>query len=210
MRVIVTAGPTREYIDDVRFISNPSTGKMGYAVAAEARRRGHEVHLLSGPTCLSAPEGAKVSRFESVEELKSLLTASLKEADCLVMAAAVGDYRPRERTSGKRKKTQNLTLELVATPDVLASVGDSRGGRIHVGFAVESENGPENARRKLDSKQLDMIVLNSPESFGADKAVFTLLYSDGRQRPLGRVSKAALAALILDEAEAFLSPSDNG
>ena len=201
MRIIVTAGPTREYIDDVRFISNPSTGKMGYAIAEEAARRNHEAVLLSGPTCLDAPEGVATSYFESVEELYSMVVEAIPEADCLVMAAAVGDYKPAERFTGKRKKTATLTLQLVATRDIAKSVAPLKGGRIFIGFAVEVADPVVNARKKLTAKSLDMVVLNAPESFGADRANFTLLFPGGEVRPLVNIAKSHVAAAILDEIE---------
>lgn len=174
---------------------------MGYAVAAEALERGHQVHLLSGPVCLAPPEGARVSAFESAEDLYELARGALDEADCLVMAAAVGDYRPAGRVTGKRKKTAELTLELVATRDVLRSLGEVKGGRVFVGFAVETEKPLENARRKLERKSLDMLVLNSPASFGADEADFTLVLPGGEGESLGRLSKARLAGIIIERVE---------
>lgn len=205
MRIIVTAGPTREYIDDVRFISNPSSGKMGYCIAAEAVRRGHEVTLISGPTCLEAPEGARTLYFQTVGELYGLVSDALPEADCLVMAAAPGDYRPAQRITGKHKKTETLTIELVATMDVLKSVAPTKGDRIHVGFAMEVADPLANARKKLESKSLDMLVLNAPESFGADKANFTLLFPDGEARPLVNTDKTAVAAAIINEVESLFA-----
>ncbi len=174
---------------------------MGYAVAAEALSRGHDVHLVSGPVCLAPPDGARLSTFESVEELFAALSAAMDGADCLVMAAAVGDYTPARRLVGKRKKSSSLTLELVATRDVLKTLSDAKGDRIFVGFAVEAENAVENARRKVKEKDLDLIVLNSPSSFGAEKAEFALVFSDGRTTALGELPKARLAAVILDEIE---------
>ena len=201
VRILVTAGPTREYIDDVRFISNPSSGKMGYAIAAEGRRRGHDVHLLSGPVCLEPPVGVKVSHFESAEELYNLVNDSLPKADCLIMAAAVGDYRPVRRISGKHKKGESLTLELAANRDVLASVAGLKSGKIFVGFAVEVKDAVGNARKKVKAKGLDFVVLNSPASFGAERAEFTFVFSDGSVRPLGTTAKSAMAGEILDAVE---------
>ena len=205
MRIVVTAGPTREYIDDVRFISNPSSGRMGYAVAAEAVRRRHKVSLLTGPVCLEPLAGVDVSRFESAEELYALLRAALPEADCLVMAAAVGDYRPSERISGKHKKGAPLTLELVATRDVLESVAPLKNDKIFVGFAVEVKNAIENARKKVGAKALDLLVLNTPASFGADRAEFAFVFPGGQTRPLGVVAKTLVAAEILNVVERLFS-----
>jgi phosphopantothenoylcysteine decarboxylase/phosphopantothenate--cysteine ligase len=197
VRILITAGPTREYIDDVRFISNPSSGKMGYAVAAEGRRRGHGVHLVTGPVCLDPPTGVKVSHFESAEELYK----SLPKADCLVMAAAVGDYRPVRRIRGKHKKGESFTLKLTANRDVLASVAGVKSGKIFVGFAVEVKDAVGNARKKVKAKGLDFVVLNSPASFGAERAEFTFVFSDGVVRPLGTMTKNAVAREILDAVE---------
>jgi phosphopantothenoylcysteine decarboxylase/phosphopantothenate--cysteine ligase len=174
---------------------------MGYSVAAEALRRGHEVRLLSGPVCLEAPAGAEVSRFESVEELYALAVEALREADCLVMTAAVGDFRPAERIEGKHKKTGALELSLVPTRDILASLAGDKGRRIFVGFAVEAQNALDNARAKVAAKSLDFLVLNSPESFGAERADFSLVFSDGATRALGTAAKTAVAGVILDEVE---------
>ncbi len=210
MRIVVTAGPTREYIDDVRFISNPSSGKMGYAVAGEGLRRGHEVDLVSGPVCLSPPEGAHFSSFESVEELHGALRSVLSGADCLVMTAAVGDYRPARRMTGKHKKQASLTLELTATRDVLASLAPAKGRCIFVGFALEVDDALENARRKVKDKSLDLLVLNNPSSFAAEKSEFTLVFADGSHRGLGEVSKARLAAVLLDEVERLFGAREGG
>jgi len=201
MRILVTAGPTREYIDDVRFISNPSSGRMGYAVAAEAARRGHEVRLLSGPVCLEPPGGVEVERFEGVEELYRLASAALADSDCLVMAAAVGDCRPKERFHGKRRKGGPFKLIMMPTRDVLLALASEKGERIFVGFAVESENTFERAEEKLRRKSLDLLVLNTPESFGADSARFSLLSAGGRCESLGLISKAKLAGLICERVE---------
>lgn len=210
MRIVVTAGPTREYIDDVRFISNPSSGKMGYEVAAEAARRGHSVCLLSGPVCRKAPAGVRILHFESVDDLMRLAGQAVAEADCLVMAAAVGDYKPARRIAGKHKKAQRLELELVATTDVMASLAEAKGRRIFVGFAVESENVLSNALRKIESKGMDLLVLNGPESFGAETADFSLVLQDGSVEGLGVVSKAEVAGRLLDEAEALLGARESG
>ncbi len=187
----------------MRFISNPSSGRMGYLVAAEAARRGHDVHLLSGPVCLEAPEGVRISPFESVDELYNLCAGYLEETDCIVMAAAVGDWKPATRAPGKRKKCASLTLELVPTRDVLASLAQAKGGRVFVGFAMEVEAPVENALGKAVAKSMDLVVVNGPASFGAERAAFTFVFPDGRSKALGEVLKERLAGLILDEAEAL-------
>lgn len=204
MRIVVTAGPTREYIDDVRFISNPSSGKMGYLVAAEALRRGHKVELVTGPVCLEAPPCARVCCFESVDDLYRLARRAIAKADCLIMAAAVGDYRPKRKIPGKHKKGASFALQLVAVRDVLASLSRRFRGKIFVGFAVEVKNAVANARKKVKEKALDMLVLNTPVSFGADRAEFTFVFPNGETRSLGRVTKAAVAVAILDVVEGLL------
>ncbi len=201
MRIIVTAGPTREYIDDVRFVSNASSGRMGWAVCRQALARGHDVQLFSGPVCLDPPEGVRFEAFESVDELYGLLAGALERADCLVMAAAVGDYIPAERIKGKHKKLPKWTLELLPARDVLVSLVPLKGERVFVGFAVEAENAIENARGKLAAKSLDMIVVNSPESIGASQAGFRLVLPEGPARELGVISKERMAQILLDEAE---------
>ncbi|WP_456435418.1 bifunctional phosphopantothenoylcysteine decarboxylase/phosphopantothenate--cysteine ligase CoaBC [Thermovibrio ammonificans] len=171
-KVVVTAGPTREYIDPVRFISNPSSGKMGYAVAKAAAAAGAEVTLISGPTCLKAPYRVKRVEVESVEEMREAALKAFKEADVYISAAAIGDYRPKERHSSKIKKGKGgLILELVRTPDILREVASlKREGQVVVGFAAETDNVIENAREKLFRKRLDAVVANSVRSgvFGSD------------------------------------------
>lgn len=201
MRIIVTAGPTREYIDDVRFISNPSSGRMGYAIAAEAAARGHSVLLCTGPVPIKPPAGVEVVPFEAGEELYEQVRQALDSADCLVMAAAVGDYRPARRISGKHKKGAPLTLELVPSRDVLSSLSGLKGDKIFVGFAVEVKDAVENARKKVEAKGLDFVVLNSPASFGADGADFTFVFPGGRTRSLGFAAKTVVAAEILNLVE---------
>lgn len=174
---------------------------MGFCIAAEAAGRGHDVRLLTGPVCLDIPSGVEVSRFETVEELYALACAALEDADCLVMAAAPGDYRPASRIAGKHKKQPSFALELVATRDVLASLAVRKADRIFVGFAVETNDALENARKKIQAKSLDFIVLNTPASFGRDRADFTFVFPGGRTRPLGTVAKTDVAAAILNEVE---------
>ena len=174
---------------------------MGWAVCSEALRRHHEVTLLSGPVCMEPPQGARFEGFVSVEDLHRRLSEALEEADCLVMAAAVGDYASAERIKGKHKKRPTFTLELVATRDVLASLAPRKGSKVFIGFAVESENAVRNAERKLEAKSLDMVVLNSPESFGACKSDFSFIFPGGEAKDFGMISKERLAGLLLDEAE---------
>jgi phosphopantothenoylcysteine decarboxylase/phosphopantothenate--cysteine ligase len=171
-RVLVTAGPTREPIDPVRFISNPSTGKMGYAIAAVAARRGADVTLVSGPTALADPPGASVVRVETAEEMARAVDEASDGVDLFVGAAAVSDYRPREVLAQKRKKAPgDETLVLARTPDILAGLGARLAGRadapVLVGFAAETEDVIANAREKLKAKRCDLVVANKIGAAGA-------------------------------------------
>ena len=171
-RVLVTAGPTREPIDPVRFISNPSTGKMGYAVAAVAARRGADVTLVSGPTALADPAGTRVVRVETAEEMARAVDSAADGMDLFVGAAAVSDYRPREVAAQKRKKAAgDETLVLARTPDILAGLGARLAGRpdapVLVGFAAETEDVIAHAREKLKAKRCDLVVANKVGAAGA-------------------------------------------
>jgi len=177
-RVLVTAGPTREPIDPVRFISNPSTGKMGYAVAAVAARRGADVTLVSGPTALADPAGTRVVRVETAEEMARAVDAATDGMDLFVGAAAVSDYRPRDVAVQKRKKSAgDETLVLARTPDILAGLGARLAARpdapVLVGFAAETEDVIAHAREKLKAKRCDLVVANrvgaSGAGFGSDE-----------------------------------------
>ncbi len=177
MRFVITAGGTREYIDPVRFISNASSGRMGYALAHAALRAGHEVTLITAPTALKPPSGAKVIRVESAAEMFKAVKERFPECDCLIMAAAVSDYTPARpaRTKLKKRPTK-LTLELKPTADILKWAGrhktksrtTGRGPQIVVGFALEDRDLRVNAERKMREKHVDMIVANAPSSIGSD------------------------------------------
>ena len=205
LRVLVTAGATRERLDPVRFLSNDSSGKMGFAIAAAARDRGAEVTVVCGITQVEPPEGVRVIRVESTRELFEAVTRSAPEADVVIQAAAPADYRFAITHDQKLKKQDGLPLmvELVENPDIAAAVGKAkRPGQVLVGFAAETEHLMENAARKLERKNLDMIVANDVSQPGAgfnvDTNIATLLTHDGaRECPLQ--SKAALAQDILDE-----------
>jgi phosphopantothenoylcysteine decarboxylase/phosphopantothenate--cysteine ligase len=211
--VVVTAGPTYEDLDDVRYIGNRSSGRMGYAVAAEAVRRGARVVLVSGPSSLVAPAGAELVRVRSAEQMDTAVQRHAPDADIVVMAAAVADYAPERRAPGKIEKTDApLELALVRTPDILASLGQARGGNarpVLIGFAAESGDPVERGRQKLVRKGADLIVANdiSTEGSGFDSELnsASIISRDGVETfPLG--PKSALAALILDRAEARLTP----
>lgn len=169
MRVMITAGPTREYLDDVRYISNASSGRMGYALAEAVLAAGHEVVLITGPVLIAPPAGCQIVEVETTEDLLRECRAHWNKCHGVIATAAVCDYRPRERFPGKLAKTGvSLELELVETADVLADLGKHKGNRWIVGFALESEEFAHvNALRKLKEKNCDAIVLNRPTAIGA-------------------------------------------
>ncbi len=168
--VLITAGPTREPIDPVRYIGNRSSGRMGYALAEAALRRGARVVLVSGPTALEAPGAAEVVAVETAEEMRQAVLSRMGDATIVIKAAAVADYKPKQRSPQKIKRRGALSLELEPTSDILAEVASKRSSQIVVGFAAETENALENARRKLASKSLDAIVVNdvSRKGIGMD------------------------------------------
>ena len=203
-RVLVTAGPTREDIDPVRFLSNRSSGKMGYAVARAAARRGAKVVLVTGPTALETPGGVERVDVRSAEDMLRAVEARFPECTLAIFAAAVADYRAVEPSESKIKRTQDaLTLRLEPNPDILATVAREKGDRLVVGFAAETDNVAENARKKLAQKNADVMVANDVTAEGAgfdvDTNMVTLLSSDGRDLPLPRLTKAEVAERILDE-----------
>lgn len=203
LKVVVTAGPTREYIDPVRFISNPSTGKMGYALAEGAARRGARVLLISGPTDLYCPPGVERTSVVTAAEMSKAVKLSMKGADVLVMAAAVADYAPAAIARSKMKKSGGVPdIEFVPTEDILKSVTARKGKRIIVGFAAETDNVIKNARGKLKDKGLDLIVANkvdSPESgFGTETDLAAVIGSGKEKVELRMMSKVELSTLVLD------------
>jgi phosphopantothenoylcysteine decarboxylase/phosphopantothenate--cysteine ligase len=180
MSILITAGPTREYLDDVRFLSNASSGKMGYALAQAATEAGHEVVLVSGPVALAPPAGCELHSVESTAEMFDVCLAQFPKCAGAIGAAAVCDYRPRERRTGKIAKTgRPLQLDLVDTPDILAELGRRKEHRWIVGFALESQNPRENALRKLRAKGCDAIVLNHPSAIGTEQTSVELIDSHG-------------------------------
>ncbi|HUQ46487.1 MAG TPA: bifunctional phosphopantothenoylcysteine decarboxylase/phosphopantothenate--cysteine ligase CoaBC [Gemmatimonadaceae bacterium] len=209
--VLVTAGPTREQIDPVRFLSNYSSGKMGVAIAAAAWRRGADVTLVAGPLAVALPVGVTHVPVQSTTEMRDAVAERLPEADLLVMAAAPADYQPAARATGKLKKTGSArTLELQETPDILTSTRHvRRDSAIVVGFALETDDLLANATRKLESKGLDMVVLNAANEpgagFGVDTNRVTIVRA-GRAEPeeLPLLDKRDVADAILDRVEALL------
>ncbi len=203
-RVLVTAGPTREPIDPVRFLSNRSSGKMGYALAEAARVRGASVTLVSGPTALAAPSGIEMVRVETAAEMRSAVRFHAPSADLILAAAAVSDFRPAEYAAQKVSKGAGaLTLPLAANDDILAGLGrEKRVGQTLVGFAAETEDVLGHARTKLAAKNLDWIVANDVSAEGAgfdgDTNIVTLLARDGREVSLPLLTKREVAEQILD------------
>ena len=201
LRVVITAGPTYEALDPVRFLGNRSSGRMGYALAEVAAARGASVTLISGPTHLGAPAGVTLHRVRSAREMRDAVFAAKGDADAVIMSAAVADYRPAEVATEKLKKGDGgLTLTLVKNPDILAELGASRTGTspVLVGFAVETRELVAYAREKLARKRCDLVVANlASDGFEGDDNVATLVSTDGVE-PLGRMSKRALAGRILD------------
>ena len=203
MKVLVTAGPTREYLDAVRFISNPSSGRMGYAIAAAFLRAGHGVVLVSGPTSIAPPSGAKVVRVESARQMRAAVLKEFKSADCTIMAAAVGDYRPERRSRGKiKKRSERMTVRLVRNPDILEELGRRKGSGMLVGFALETGAGEREARAKMRRKNLDLVLLNSPAALAAEKATVKIMRPDGRAVRLKNRSKEEIAATLLEIVQA--------
>ncbi len=168
MRILITAGPTREYLDDVRYLSNASSGQMGYALAEAAVAAGHEVLLVSGPVALDPPVGCELVQVETTGEMGTACQSGFRSCDGVIAAAAVCDYKPRARHEGKLAKTgDGVTLEMIETDDVLASLGAIKEHRFVVGFALEATNPRERALQKLRAKNCDAIVLNGPEAIGS-------------------------------------------
>ena len=208
MRVLVTAGPTREYIDPARFISNYSTGTFGYEIARSGLRRGWRVTLVSGPTAIKPPAGARFIAVETALEMLRAVREESGKADCVIMAAAVCDWRVRRPSASKIKRAGGKkTLRLVENPDILLEVAKRKAPAALVGFALETENLRENAIKKLRGKGLDMIVANklTPGSgaFGDKKTDVLIIDRSGRETEAKGRSKRELAEIILDKVFEF-------
>jgi phosphopantothenoylcysteine decarboxylase / phosphopantothenate---cysteine ligase len=202
--VLVTAGPTREPLDPVRYLSNRSSGKMGYAIAQAAQRRGARTLLVSGPTALKPPDGVEFVPVTTVAEMRLAVLDRWPQTTVAIKAAAAADYRPRQRAAQKiRKSGKDLTLELEPTEDILAEIGRQKGGRILVGFAAETEEMIAHARSKLESKHLDLIVANDVSDpgigFDSDYNTVAILGKNGLERRLPKLPKTEVAREILDE-----------
>ena len=209
-RIVVTAGPTWEPIDPVRFVGNRSTGRMGFAVAREAFARGADVTLVVGPGTVEPPEGPRVVRVATAEEMRMAVLEAGEDANVVIMAAAVADFRPREAAHGKLKKEEGPPrLELVPTPDILAELGEVKGDRVLVGFAAETEDVEAAGRAKLVAKGLDLLVANEVgregTGFGSESNHAAILSRTGDDEPLREWTKAELAAAVCDRLTKMLS-----
>jgi phosphopantothenoylcysteine decarboxylase/phosphopantothenate--cysteine ligase len=203
-KVLVTAGPTMEKIDPVRYITNHSSGKMGYSIAEEAARRGAEVTLVSGKTNLTAPAGVKVINIESALEMYEKVVENYEDSDIVIKSAAVADYRPKKAADQKiKKKDGDMQILLERNPDILAYLGENKGNKILVGFAAETNDIKENAYKKVNKKNLDFIVANDILEAGAgfkgDTNKVNLYFSDGHEVNLPLMSKKEVAQKIIDE-----------
>ncbi|MHC4114806.1 MAG: phosphopantothenoylcysteine decarboxylase domain-containing protein [Planctomycetota bacterium] len=199
MHFLITAGGTREYIDPVRFISNASSGRMGYALAGAAVKAGHKVTLITAPANLKPPKNAKLVRVETAGEMLDAVKRFFDKCDCLIMAAAVADYTPVKRAKTKIKKnTRLLTLRLKPTADILKWAGNhKRKGQILVGFALEDKKLRQCAEKKLKAKNLDVIIANTPAAIGADSSSVQIKTPAAAWMKLGKVSKTAAAKKIV-------------
>lgn len=209
MKFLITAGPTREALDPVRYLTNRSSGRMGYALAGAARHEGHSVLLISGPTTLDVPEGVDFIQVETAQQMYETVRDMLRGMDIAILCAAVADYRPVAQAEHKIKKTEErITLELERTPDILGSMRtEFNYGGVLVGFAAETNDVIENAQGKLHRKGCDMIVANDVSrpgiGFGSAENEVTLIYTD-RTEPLPRESKEWIAMQIVEHALALV------
>ncbi len=203
-KIIVTAGPTRESIDPIRYISNHSTGKMGYAIAEKAARRGGEVYLISGPTDLETPIGVNIINVTSADEMQSTIMEHYCNADVVIKSAAVSDYKPAEISNQKiKKEDMDLLIRLRKNPDILYELGKIKGEKILVGFAMETQNLLENAKEKVSKKNLDFIVANDLNQEGAgfafDTNVVKIIDKNGHVENIPKMAKTDLADIIIDK-----------
>jgi phosphopantothenoylcysteine decarboxylase/phosphopantothenate--cysteine ligase len=207
LKVLVSAGPTREFFDTIRFISNPSSGKMGYAIAREATRRGHEVTLVSGPVSLKPPKDVETVQVTSAAEMYQACKKVYQNADVGIMCAAVCDYRPCETATQKmEKKARNKRVSLEPTEDIALELGKRKGKRLLIGFALQDHDPYQHAERKLEKKNFDLIVLNGPDNVGTDQAMVELYTpAAGWTRPIIG-TKAVIARRLLKTIESMREP----
>ncbi|MCC7430454.1 bifunctional phosphopantothenoylcysteine decarboxylase/phosphopantothenate--cysteine ligase CoaBC [bacterium] len=203
-KILITAGPTREFIDPVRFISNPSTGKMGFAIAEQSQKMGAEVTLVSGKVSIPFPNGVKLISVTTAEEMLKATSENYEKQDVVIFTAAVGDYKPKTISTEKIKKSEeNLTIELVKNVDVAYELGKIKKGKIHVGFAVETENEIANSQEKLKRKNFDFIVCNNPKiegsAFSTPTNKVTFVFGNGKTEELPLLPKEQVALAILEK-----------
>lgn len=208
IRFLISAGPTREPIDSVRFISNYSSGILGYSLASEAQRRGHKVILVSGPAAIERPKGIKCVLVQTALEMRSALRKAFKNCDCLVMNAAVCDYRPLKFSKKKIKKTtEKFSLELIKNPDILEELSFDKKDRLLIGFAVETEHVFKNAFKKLKNKHLDAIVVSKISRFnvpfGGGRVSVDIIDKEGAVQKIVNSTKAELSEKLLDRIESL-------
>ncbi len=203
MHILITAGGTREYIDPVRFISNASSGRMGYALAHAAIQTGHKVTLITAPTSQREPNGAKLVRIETAAQMFDAVKKHFERCDCLIMAAAVADYTPARPGKNKMQKTNKpLTIKLKPTADILKWAGKhKRKNQIVVGFALEEKNLRRNAEKKLKDKNLDMIIANTPAAIDAEKTTIQIKTLSSGWTKIENAAKTAIAKRIIRLAE---------
>ncbi len=209
LNILITAGPTREPIDPVRFISNYSTGTLGYEIAKEAKRRGHSVTLISGPVALNPPRGIKLIGVQTGLQMRQSLRKFFDWADCLIMAAAVSDYRPSRTTPHKISKARNtVLLKLTKNPDILSELSLKKRDKVFVGFCLETRDILKRAVKKLTQKRLDLIVANSisrtNNPFGDKKSNFLIIDKKKSIRRLYGIPKSTLSKLLLDRVEVMV------
>jgi phosphopantothenoylcysteine decarboxylase/phosphopantothenate--cysteine ligase len=201
VRFLITAGPTREFFDPIRYISNRSSGKMGYAIAGAALAASSRVTLVSGPTALTSPKGVEFIPVTTAQEMAEAVWSRFDDADICIMAAAVCDFRPRKMATGKIKKASfGGTLELEPTPDILAELGRRKKSQILVGFAVETDDLEKHAREKLVRKGLDFIVANDASAFDVETNRVALISREGKVEKLPEMPKVDVAKVIVERA----------
>jgi phosphopantothenoylcysteine decarboxylase/phosphopantothenate--cysteine ligase len=204
--ILITAGPTREYLDDVRFLSNASSGRMGCALAEAAMAAGHQATLVLGPVEMTPPAGVKIVSVTSALQMQTAAKDVFATSDVLIAAAAVSDWRPAERQSGKpARQPGNVHVEFVPNPDIVAGLAANKGSRVVFGFALESVSAGmpaaiERGKRKIIAKQLDAVVVNLHDTIGSDEAEFVLCHADGREQRLARSDKRRAADYLVNAA----------
>lgn len=202
---LITAGPTHEYLDPVRFISNASSGKMGYALAEVAERRGAEVILISGPTNITPPEGVNTIFVKSALDMEKEVLKHFPCCDVVIASAAISDYRPEKREKEKIKsKIQKKSINLIRNPDILGQLGNQKGAKFLIGFALETRDLERDAREKLKRKNLDMIIANAPEVMSRDEATVKIFTRSGKKIFLRKMRKEKIAERILSELNEFM------